>query len=48
MLDEPYGNVSGRRKSAELLKRMRQLDISPWHPDPMAAIAGAEKRGTAI
>jgi hypothetical protein len=35
MLNEPPGNASGRRESAELLLRMKRLGISVWHPDPI-------------
>ena len=35
MLNEPLGNASGRRESAELLLRMKRLGISVWHPDPI-------------
>jgi hypothetical protein len=31
----------------ELLRRMRALKISKWHPDPMGAIAEAKKRAAA-
>jgi hypothetical protein len=43
-LDEPYGDPSGRRESAELALRMQRQDVSRWHPDPVAACIAAEQR----
>lgn len=38
--------ASGDNGSAamRLLERMRKARVSKWHPDPLAAIAAAEKR----
>ena len=35
---------SGVRQAAELVKRMRALGVSKFHPDPLDAIAEAEAR----
>ncbi len=45
-LDKPYGDPSGKRESAELLKRLRDAKLSIFEPDPLAAIAEAEQHGT--
>jgi hypothetical protein len=37
-------DLSGRHNAARLLQRMRQLRISKFDPDPMAAIAEAEAK----
>jgi hypothetical protein len=37
-------DVHGKRTAAQLLRRMLELGISKYHPDPMAAIAEAEAR----
>jgi hypothetical protein len=46
-LDKPYGDPSGKRESAELLKKMLDLGLSPFEPSPMQAIAAAEQRQAA-
>ena len=43
-LDKPYGDPSGKRESAELLKRLLDANLSPFEPDPLAAIAEAEEK----
>jgi hypothetical protein len=43
-LSQPFGDVSGRRESAELLKRLIDSNLSPFEPDPLAAIAKAEAK----
>jgi hypothetical protein len=35
---------SGYRAAALLLQRMERCGVSRWHPDPLAAIAEAERR----
>jgi hypothetical protein len=46
-LDQPLGDVSGRRESAELLQRLLRANLSPFEPEPLAAIAAAEQRTAA-
>ena len=46
-LRDPYGDPSGAREAAELLKKMLALGISKYEPNPLAAIAEAEKRQAA-
>ena len=36
--DRRYGEIDGRYEAARLLRRMYDLGISRWHPDPLAAI----------
>jgi hypothetical protein len=43
-LDKPYGDPSGKRESAELLKRLRDCNLSIFEPDPVAACEAAELR----
>ena len=43
-LDKPYGDPSGKRESAELLKRLLDANLSPFEPDPLASIAEAEAK----
>ena len=43
-LSQPPGDPSGRRESAELLKKMLDLGLSPFEPNPLQAIAEAEAR----
>ena len=43
-LDKPYGDPSGKRESAELLKRLLDANLSPFEPDPLVAIAAAEAK----
>jgi len=43
LIDDP-GNVVGNGTCAELAFRMDALGISLWHPDPIQAVADAEKR----
>ena len=43
-LSEPYGDPSGRRESAELLKRLLDAGLSRFEPDPVGALAEAERR----
>jgi hypothetical protein len=43
-LEKPYGDASGKRESAELLKRLRDANLSIFEPDPMRALAEAEQR----
>jgi hypothetical protein len=42
-LREP-GGPSGRREAAELLKKLLELGLSRYEPDPAGAIAAAEQR----
>jgi hypothetical protein len=42
-LDKPYGDPRGERQGAELLKKLLSLNLSRFEPDPMAAIADAER-----
>jgi len=42
-IDDP-GDVVGNGTCAELAFRMDALGISAWHPDPIQAVADAEKR----
>ena len=48
-LDQPPGDVSGRRESAELKKRLIDAGLSIFEPDPLAALerVEAEQRQTA-
>ena len=48
-VDDPGFEHRGIRSSAMLLRRMLSLDISRWHPDPIAAIeaAAARSKGSA-
>jgi hypothetical protein len=46
-LREPFGEAHGWREAAELLKKMLALGISKYEPNPLAAIAEAEKRQAA-
>jgi hypothetical protein len=41
-LDQPPGDASGRRESAELLRRLLDANLSPFEPDPLAALERAE------
>jgi hypothetical protein len=46
-LDQPYGDPSGKRESAELLKRLIDAGLSIFEPSPLAALAAvadAEQR----
>jgi hypothetical protein len=44
-LDQPPGDPSGRRESAELLQRLLRAGLSPFEPDPLRAIEQAEAKG---
>jgi hypothetical protein len=46
-LDQPPGDASGRRESAELLQRLLRANLSSFEPDPLAALAEAEQRQAA-
>jgi hypothetical protein len=39
----PPASYSGNRLALDLLRRMRELKVSRWHPRPLDAIARAEK-----
>ncbi|MDN3274752.1 hypothetical protein QWJ07_10885 [Frankia sp. RB7] len=41
-LDQPPGDVSGRRESAELKQRLIDAGLSIFEPDPLAALARVE------
>jgi hypothetical protein len=41
-LNQPPGDVSGRRESAELKKRLIACKLSIFEPDPIAALERAE------
>lgn len=41
-LDQPPGDASGRRESAELKKRLIDAGLSIFEPDPLQAIQRAE------
>ena len=45
-LEQPYGDASGKRESAELLKRLRDANLSIFEPDPMRALAEAERKAS--
>jgi hypothetical protein len=45
-LSQPPGDVSGRRESAELLQRLLDANLSPFEPDPIRALAEAERRAS--
>jgi hypothetical protein len=46
-LNQPLGDARGRRESAELLKHLLDANLSPYEPDPLAALAEAERRQAA-
>jgi hypothetical protein len=46
-LREPFGDPRAARESAELLKQMLAFGLSRFEPDPLAAIAEAERQNTA-
>jgi hypothetical protein len=46
-LREPFGDQRGAREAGELLSKMLALGISRFDPDPLQAIAEAEKRRAA-
>jgi hypothetical protein len=48
-LSQPFGDASGRRESAELLRRLLRANLSPFEPHPLRAVerAEAEQRQTA-
>ena len=37
-LDQPPGDVSGRHESAALLQRLLRANLSPFEPNPIAAL----------
>jgi hypothetical protein len=37
-LDKPFGDPSGKRQSADLLKQLLESDLSPFEPDPLRAL----------
>ena len=41
-LDQPLGDPRGARESAELLKRLLDANLSPFEPDPLAALERVE------
>jgi hypothetical protein len=41
-LSQPPGDASGRRESAELLQRLLRANLSPFEPDPLAALKRVE------
>jgi hypothetical protein len=43
-LDQPPGDTSGRRESAELLRRLTDAGLSRFEPDPIAALERAEAK----
>ena len=45
-LDKPYGDASGKRECAELLKRLHDSGLSIFEPDPLAACEAAEAEAT--
>jgi hypothetical protein len=45
-LHEPFGDARAR-ESAEVLRRLLDAGLSPFEPDPLAAIAEAEQRQAA-
>jgi hypothetical protein len=40
----PAGDVGGKHEAQQLLRQMLALGISRWVPDPLVAIAEAEKQ----
>ncbi|MDN3279104.1 hypothetical protein QWJ07_32905 [Frankia sp. RB7] len=43
----PFNDPSGRREGAEIVRKLRSLGLSDFEPDPLAAIAQAERCATA-
>lgn len=43
-LSKPFGDPSGAREAAEIIKKLLALGLSKYEPDPAAAIAAAEQR----
>jgi hypothetical protein len=43
-LKKPFDDPRGERESAELLKRLLDANLSPFEPDPIAALERAEKK----
>jgi hypothetical protein len=43
-LEKPYDDPRGERPAAELLKRLLDAGLSPFEPDPVAALARAEAK----
>ncbi len=43
-LREPFGDPSGKREAAEIIKKLRAVGCSIYEPDPLAALAAAEQR----
>ncbi len=41
-LDQPQGDVSGRRESAELLRRQLDANLSRFEPNPLLALSRVE------
>jgi hypothetical protein len=41
------GDPHGRYAAALIVKRLREYEISRWHPDPMAALREAERDAAA-
>lgn len=46
-LRQPFGLVTAERESAEIKLKLRALGLSRFEPDPLAAIAEAERRQAA-
>ena len=44
-LSQPYGDASGRRECAELLKRLHDAGLSIFKPDPLAALEQVGRSG---
>ena len=42
--DLPADDIHGDKPALRLLKEMLDLGISRWHPDPLAAIAAAQRK----
>ncbi len=43
-LGKPFDDPRGERESAELLRRLLDAGLSKYEPDPIGAIAEAERR----
>jgi hypothetical protein len=46
-LEKTFDDPRGERAAAEILKKLLALDLSMYEPDPLGAIAEAERRQTA-
>jgi hypothetical protein len=42
-LEKPFGDPRGEREAAEIRKKLQMLGLSTFEPNPLAAIAEAER-----